>query len=275
MPNPIEVRIEQVVDGIRRYTQAEPTIGLFLGSGLGDFAQQLENRIEVPFHDLPGMPVTTVSGHVGAFVFGSYAGKQVAALNGRLHYYEGYSQQEITIPVRVLHRLGVKTLLLTNAAGGVNMDFKPGTLMLISDHINLSGSNPLIGQNLDSFGPRFPDMSDIYTVRLREQLKTAAAQAQLPLREGVYMMYSGPSYETPAEIRAFRTLGADAVGMSTVPEAIIASHCGMQVLGISCITNMAAGVLNVKLNHAEVVETANRVKVQFTQVLQLAISELD
>lgn len=275
MPNPIEVRIEQVVDGIRRYTQAEPTIGLFLGSGLGDFAQQLENRIEVPFHDLPGMPVTTVSGHVGAFVFGSYAGKQVVALNGRLHYYEGYSQQEITIPVRVLRRLGVKTLILTNAAGGVNTDFKPGTLMLISDHINLSGSNPLIGRNLDSFGPRFPDMSDIYTARLREQLKTAAAQAHLPLREGVYMMYSGPSYETPAEIRAFRTLGADAVGMSTVPEAIVASHCGMQVLGISCITNMAAGVLNVKLNHAEVVETANRVKAQFTQVLQLAISELD
>lgn len=275
MQSLIETRIEQVLEGIRRHTQAEPTIGLILGSGLGDFAQQLENRIEIPFSALPGMPVATVSGHAGAFVIGTYAGKQIVALNGRVHYYEGYSQQEITIPVRVMRRLGVKTLILTNAAGGINLTFEPGTLMLISDHINFSGSNPLIGQNLDSFGPRFPDMSEIYTAGLREQLKAAAEKEQIPLREGVYVMYSGPNYETPAEIRAFRTLGGDAVGMSTVPEAIVASHCGMQVLGMSCITNMAAGVLKVKLNHAEVVETANRVKARFTRVLQMAISMID
>lgn len=271
----IETRIEQVAAGIRRYTKAKPAIGLILGSGLGDFAQQLEHAIQIPFTELPGMPVTTVSGHTGVFVIGSYAGKLIVALNGRVHYYEGYSQQEITIAVRVMRRLGVRTLILTNAAGGVNLTFEPGTLMLISDHINLSGSNPLIGPNLDSFGPRFPDMSEIYTACLREKLMAQAQKEQIPLREGVYVMYSGPSYETPAEIRAFRTLGGDAVGMSTVPEAIVASHCGMQVLGMSCITNMAAGVLKVKLNHAEVVETANRVKARFTRVLQLALSMLD
>ena len=275
MEQDFETRIDQITAEIRRRTQAEPSIGLILGSGLGDFAQQLEHAIQIPFSELPGMPVTTVSGHTGAFVIGSYAGKQVVALNGRVHYYEGYSQQEITIPVRVMHQLGVRTLILTNAAGGVNLTFEPGTLMLISDHINLSGSNPLIGPNLDSFGPRFPDMSEIYTSSLREKLIVAVEKEQIPLREGVYVMYSGPSYETPAEIRAFRTLGGDAVGMSTVPEAIVASHCGMQVLGMSCITNMAAGVLKVKLNHAEVVETANRVKARFTRVLQLVISMID
>ena len=182
--------------------------------------------------------------------------------------------QEITLPVRVLAAIGVKTLVLTNAAGGVNLSYKPCTLMLISDHINFSGSDPLIGPNLDSFGPRFPDVSDLYTKSLRTAILDKAAEAGIPLQQGVYMMYSGPNYETPAEIRAFRILGADAVGMSTVPEALVAAHCGMQVVGISCITNMAAGVLPVKLNHAEVVETAALVHDRFHKLLELVLTVL-
>ena len=195
-------------------------------------------------------------------------------LQGRIHYYEGLSQQEITLPVRVLAALGVKTLVLTNACGGVNLSFRPGDLMLISDHINFSGSNPLIGPNLDAFGPRFPDMSDLYTASLRSAIKEKAAAAGIDLQEGVYAMYSGPNYETPAEIRMFRYLGADAVGMSTVPEALVAGHCGMQVVGISCITNMAAGVLPVKLSHAEVIETAALVHDKFRNLLDIVLTVL-
>ncbi len=264
-------RIDAAVETIRRHTAAVPELGLVPGSGLGDFCEQLENRIVVPFAHIPGFPRSTVEGHQGAFVFGAFAGRSVVALNGRVHYYEGYTQQEVTLPVRVMARLGVRTVILTNAAGGVNLDFAAGCLMLISDHINFSGMNPLIGQNLADFGPRFPDMSDIYTRSLREKLKPLAAQAGIGLKEGVYMMYSGPSYETPAEIRAFRTLGADAVGMSTVPEAIVARHSGMNVMGVSCITNMAAGVLDRQLDHSEVVATAQRVKGDFTRLLELMI----
>lgn len=195
-------------------------------------------------------------------------------LQGRIHYYEGLSQQEITLPVRVLAALGVKTLVLTNACGGVNLSFRPGDLMLISDHINFSGSNPLIGPNLDAFAPRFPDMSDLYTASLRSAIKEKAAAAGIDLQEGVYAMYSGPNYETPAEIRMFRYLGADAVGMSTVPEALVAGHCGMQVVGISCITNMAAGVLPVKLSHAEVIETAALVHDKFRNLLDIVLTVL-
>ena len=202
---------------------------------------------------------------------GQYRGESIVALSGRVHYYEGAQQSEITIPVRVLKLLGIKTLILTNAAGGIHLDFSAGTLMLIRDHINYSGQNPLIGQNLDQFGPRFPDMTDVYTKALREELKERVAFAGITLREGVYAMYSGPSYETPAEIKMFRLLGADAVGMSTVPEAIVARHCGLQVLGISCITNMAAGITGEMIHHAEVVETANRVKREFVDVLKIAL----
>lgn len=268
----IAERIDAAAAAIRERAAAAPELGLILGSGLGDFADRLEDRTVVPFADLPGFPRSTVAGHRGAFVFGTWGGRAVAALSGRVHYYEGYTQQEVTLPVRVLARLGVRTLILTNAAGGVNLDFAAGCLMLISDHINLSGMNPLVGPNLDEFGPRFPDMSDIYTRSLREKLKPLAAQAGIDLREGVYMMYPGPSYETPAEIRAFRTLGADAVGMSTVPEAIVARHCGMRVMGVSCITNMAAGVLDRQLDHSEVMATAQRVKDDFTRLLELMLS---
>lgn len=233
-----------------------PTVALVLGSGLGDYADTLENSIKIPYAEIPNFPQPTVEGHTGAFVFGEKAGKQVVVAQGRVHFYEGLPMQEITLPVRVLAAIGVKTLVLTNAAGGVNLGYKPGTLMLISDHINFSGANPLMGGNLELFGPRFPDVTDLYTAALRSAIKERAAKENIPLEEGVYLMCSGPSYETPAEIRTFRAWGADAVGMSTVPEALVAGHCGMQVVGVSCITNMAAGVLPVKLNHAEVVETA-------------------
>ena len=267
-------RIHDAADFIRQKLTSTPTIGLILGSGLGDFADTLENRIVIPFADVPDFPQPTVEGHAGAFVIGDCQGKTVIALQGRIHYYEGHPQSVITIPVRVMALLGVKQLILTNACGGVNLNYMPGDLMLISDHINYSGANPLIGPNLGEFGPRFPDMSDIYTKALRAKILTTAESNGIALRQGVYAMYSGPSYETPAEIRMFRTLGADAVGMSTVPEAIVAAHCGMEVVGISCITNMAAGVLPQKLNHQEVVETAAIVHDKFHRLLRLILDLL-
>lgn len=248
-----------------------PQVGLILGSGLGGFADTLENSVAIPFGEIPDFPQSTVEGHSGAFIFGNYGNTPVAALKGRLHYYEGYSQQEITMPVRIMSKLGIKKLIITNAAGGINQNFKSGVLMLISDHINYSFNNPLMGANLDEFGARFPDATDIYTKTLRENLKSAAKKEGIDLYEGVYTMYSGPNYETPAEIRFLRTIGSDAVGMSTVPEALVAAHCGIQVIGISCITNMAAGILDQKLNHQEVLEVAEKVREQFTKVLGLAI----
>ena len=251
-----------------------PEIALILGSGLGDYADTLEDSVKIPYSEIPNFPQTTVEGHAGAFVFGKKQGKPVVVAQGRIHYYEGLPMQEITLPVRVLSAIGVKTLVLTNAAGGVNLTYKPGTLMLISDHINFSGANPLIGPNLEQFGPRFPDVSDLYTADLRAKIKAKAAENNIPLAEGVYLMCSGPNYETPAEIRAFRILGADAVGMSTVPEALVAGHSGMDVVGVSCITNMAAGVLPVKLNHAEVVETAAKVHDEFHRLVDVILEVL-
>ena len=256
---------------IQEKTSLRPKIGLVLGSGLGDYADTLEDMVKIPFAQIPNFPVPTIAGHQGAMVFGRKRGQEVVVLQGRIHYYEGLPQQEITLPIRVLAALGVKTLVLTNACGGVNLSFSPGDLMLISDHINFSGASPLIGPNLDAFGPRFPDMSDLYTKSLRKAVKQAAEEAGIGLQEGVYAMYSGPNYETPAEIRMFRTLGADAVGMSTVPEALVAGHCGMQVMGVSCITNMAAGVLPVKLSHAEVIETADRVHDLFQKLIDVIL----
>ena len=268
----ITARIQAAADYLLETVSLRPTVGLILGSGLGDYADTLEDRVSIPFSQIPHFPVPTVPGHSGALVFGKKQGQQVVVLQGRIHYYEGVSMQELTLPVRVLAALGVRTLILTNAAGGVNLGFRPGDLMLISDHINYSGANPLIGANLDAFGPRFPDMSDLYTASLRRTIREKAAQAGLSLREGVYAMYSGPNYETPAEIRMFRTLGADAVGMSTVPEALVAGHCGMRVAGVSCITNMAAGVLPQKLSHGEVMETAARVHDLFHSLVDVILS---
>ena len=270
----LQEKILAAAEFLRSRIPFVPQTALVLGSGLGDFADTLEDAVRIPFAQIPNFPQPTVEGHTGAFVFGRKEGKQVVALQGRLHYYEGFTQQELTLPIRVLAALGAKNLVLTNAAGGVNLNFRPGDLMLIADHINFSGSNPLIGPNLDSFGPRFPDVSDLYTKDLRMAIRDKAAEAGIPVQQGVYLMYSGPNYETPAEIRAFRTLGADAVGMSTVPEALVAGHCGMRVVGISCITNMAAGVLPVKLNHAEVVETAALVHDRFQKLLELVLSVL-
>jgi len=267
----LKQKIEKAVFCIRAKTTSSPKIGLILGSGLGDFTDSLDSKISIPYSEIPEFPLSTVEGHDGAFVFGDYKGIPVVALRGRLHYYEGYPQNEITMPVRIMKKLGVETLILTNAAGGVNLEFSAGTLMLIADHINYSGANPLIGANLDEFGPRFPDTTDIYTKDLRNKLKETAALEGILLKEGVYIMYSGPNYETPAEIRFFRTIGADAVGMSTVPEALVAAHCGMKVIGVSCITNMASGITDKKLNHQEVIETANRVKHDFTRLIGIAI----
>ena len=268
----ITASILQAADYIRAQVSIRPQIGLVLGSGLGDYADTLEDAVKIPYSQIPNFPVPSIPGHTGALVFGRKCGQEVVVMQGRIHYYEGLPQQQITLPIRVLAALGVKTVVLTNACGGVNLSFAPGDLMLISDHINFSGSNPLIGPNLDAFGPRFPDMSDLYTASLRAAIKEKAAAAGISLQEGVYAMYSGPNYETPAEIRAFRTLGADAVGMSTVPEALVAAHCGIPVVGISCITNMAAGVLPAKLNHAEVTETANRVAVKFRKLIDLILT---
>ena len=268
----LTLRIDNAFSYIHAKSKSTPRIGLILGSGLGDFVNNLEDMVCVPYTEIPEYPLSTVEGHEGAFVFGNFNDIPIVGLRGRLHYYEGYAQQEVAMSVRIMKKLGVETLIITNAAGGINLDFSAGVLMLISDHINYSGANPLIGANLEEFGPRFPDVSDIYAKDLRVKLKEAALCEGIFLNEGVYIMYSGPNYETAAEIRFFRMIGADAVGMSTVPEALVAAHCGMKVLGISCITNMATGVLDCKLSHQEVIETANRVKHDFTKLLGIAIN---
>ncbi len=265
-------QIREAVAYLKERVTMLPQIGMILGSGLGDYADTLEDAVKIPYSEIPNFPRPSVVGHSGALVFGQKNGRDVVAMQGRVHYYEGLTPRQLTLPVRVMASLGVKTLVLTNACGGVNLSFRPGDLMLISDHINFCGADPLIGENLDEFGPRFPDISDLYTRTLRQAVKEKAAAAGISLQEGVYLMYSGPNYETPAEIRAFRVLGADTVGMSTVPEALAAGHSGMQVLGISCITNMAAGVLPQKLSHQEVVETADRVRGTFTKLLDLVLT---
>lgn len=270
----LERRIRTAADYILENVTIRPTVGMVLGSGLGDFADTLEDAVSIPFSHIPNFPIPTVPGHAGALVFGRKQGRDVVVLQGRIHYYEGLPQQELTLPIRVLAALGIETLVLTNACGGVNLSFTPGDLMLISDHINFSGASPLIGPNLDSFGPRFPDCSDIYSASLRSVIKEKAAAAGISTQEGVYAMYCGPNYETPAEIRMFRALGADVVGMSTVPEALVAAHCGIKVVGISCVTNMAAGVLPQKLSHAEVIEVAAQVHDKFRSLLDLVLTVL-
>ena len=246
-------------------------IGIILGSGLGEYADRIENKQYVNYSDLPGFPQSRVEGHKGRFVIGDLFGKRVICMQGRVHFYEGYPQSELAISIRVMKRLGVEKLLLTNAAGGVNLDFSAGDLMLISDHINFSGSNPLIGPNEDAFGPRFPDQTNVYDRDLRAGVRAAAEQVGIPLREGVYMMFTGPTFESPAEIVFARIIGASAVGMSTVPEAITATHCGIKTVGISLITNMAAGILNQPLSHEEVQETATLSSEKFTKLVDQII----
>lgn len=246
--------MEEIIKRIKAAVSETPELGIILGSGLGDLANQIESPIYVNYADLPGFAVSTAPGHIGRFVFGRLCGKYVVCMQGRVHYYEGHPMEKVILPVRVMKALGIQHLFVTNAAGGVNTEFNIGDFMLIKDHINFMGTNPLIGKNDRAIGPRFCDMSYAYDPQLRTLAKETAAEHGITLHEGVYLGCSGPSYETPAEIRAFRILGADAVGMSTVPEVIAASHCGLPVLAISLITNMAAGVLDVRLSEEEVLE---------------------
>ena len=251
----------------------QPEIGLVLGSGLGELANEIENPVILPYTDIPNFPVSTVEGHDGNLIFGLLSGKKVIALQGRFHFYEGYALEDVTYPIRVFKELGVKTLILTNAAGGVNQSFEPGDIMVITDHLNLSGCNPLMGPNVSKHGPRFVDLSQTYSLRAQELLKQISLEEGISLKEGVYTWLSGPSYETPAEIRMVRTLGGDAVGMSTVPEAIVAKHTGMEVIGLSCITNLAAGMQDT-LSHEEVVTISNQAKPKFKQILRHLIAKL-
>jgi len=267
-------KVKAAGDAIRARVGEVPPIAVVLGSGLGAFAASLADAVTMPYSDLPHWPASRVIGHEGKLVVGRIAGKHVAALAGRVHAYEGHDLPTVTFAVRALGLLGVRTLILTNAAGGVNTGFSQGALMVIDDHINLMGQNPLAGANDERFGERFPDMTEVYSPRLRAIADRAGKGINLLLPHGIYVALLGPSYETPAEIRYLRTIGADAVGMSTVPEAIVARHMKMEVLGLSCITNMAAGVLPRPLDHAEVMETARRIRGQFIALLEGVIGQI-
>src|SRR4051794_7672045 len=267
--------VDEAAAAIRQRTAgATPDVAVVLGSGLGDFANRLQDATAIGYADLPHWPASNVIGHEGRLVIGTLGSKRVAALSGRAHFYEGHDLRTVTFAARVIARLGVKALILTNAAGGINKALQPGTLMVMDDHINLLGSNPLVGPNEDAFGARFPDMTEVYSKRLRALADQVAAEQGLSIGHGVYVAVHGPSYETPAEIRFLRTIGADAVGMSTVPEAIVARHMGVEVLGISCISNAAAGVLPQPLNHNEVMEVARQVRGVFAALLEGVIARL-
>ncbi len=266
-------RADEAVAFIGSKTTLRPKIGLVLGSGLGAFAKTLPGATVIPYGTIPHFPTSTAIGHSGELVIGESNGVPIAVMSGRVHYYEGYGMDEVVFPVRVLGRFGVTTLVLTNAAGSVNVNYKPGELMIIEDHINYMGTNPMIGPNDDRLGLRFFDMSESYDPKLREIAEKACRKVGVTVRTGVYIAFTGPSYETPAEIRMSRTVGADAVGMSTVPEVIAARHMGIRVLGLSCITNMAAGVIKQKLDHREVLEVGERVKAGLLDVLGTIIQE--
>jgi purine-nucleoside phosphorylase len=255
-------------------TKLRPKVALVLGSGLGAFADELASATRIPYQKIPGFPRSTVAGHAGSLVIGKSGDVPVAAMQGRVHLYEGYSSREVIFPMRVLGRLGIRAVILTNAAGTINLDYSQGALVVIRDHINLQGKNPLVGPNDERFGPRFPDMSAAYSKRYREIALREANRLGLGVHEGVYAAMSGPSFETPAEIRYLKTIGADLVGMSTVPEVIAARQMGIRVLGISCATNMAAGILDQPLSHAEVLETGERVKSQFIALLREVIPQV-
>lgn len=264
-------KIKETAAFLQKNGVVAPEFGLILGSGLGELAEEITNAISIDYADIPNWGRSTVVGHAGKLVYGDLAGRKVLALQGRFHFYEGNPMEVVTFPVRVMKALGVTGVIVTNAAGGIG--YGPGTLMAITDHINLTGQNPLIGANLDEFGPRFPDMSDAYTKAYREKAHQVADKMGIALQDGVYLGVTGPTYETPAEIRAFKTMGASAVGMSTVPEVIVAAHSGLKVLGISAITNFAAGFQN-ELNHEEVVEVTQRIKEDFKGFVKAVLKEL-
>jgi purine-nucleoside phosphorylase len=267
-------QIKEAAQFIEQKLNAKPEIGLILGSGLGVLGEHIENAIVIPYEQIPHFPVSTVEGHAGELMIGTISGRQVVLMRGRFHMYEGYGPETTAFPVRVMKALGVEALIVTNAAGGINEQFAAGNLMLIADHINLTGKNPLIGAHDAQLGVRFPDMSEAYSKRLRAVAKSVAAEQNIQLVEGVYAGLLGPSYETPAEIRMLRILGADAVGMSTVAEVIAARHSGLEVVGISCISNMAAGILDQPLSHEEVMETTDRVKSEFLELVTSLIVKI-
>ena len=273
-PSTLYERVEHAARIIRARFDEDVHTGVVLGSGLGAFAEDLEDATIIPYEEIPGFARPTVEGHAGRLIMGHTGGSAVAVLQGRFHFYEGYSRDEVTFPMRVMGLMGIKAVVLTNAAGGINVDFDQGSLMIISDHLNLMCTNPLLGPNDQRFGQRFPDMSEVYSREFQEIAVKEAREMGLELRRGVYAALSGPSYETPAEVRMLRTLGADAVGMSTVPEAIVARQMGIRVLGLSCITNLAAGVVDQPINHEEVMETGARVHKTFRNLLRRVIPKL-
>lgn len=271
---PMVKQANEAAEYLGEQTKHRPVIGLVLGSGLGVLADAITDADVISYEAIPHFPVSTVEGHAGQLVLGEWEGQKVMAMKGRFHYYEGYGLDQVTFPIRVMKAMGVKTLIVTNAAGGIQTDFQAGDLMLIRDHINFMFDNPLMGPNAPEWGARFPDMSDAYDPSYRQLAKRVAEALDIPLQEGVYVGLTGPTYETPAEIRMFRKLGGDAVGMSTVPEVIVARHAGIRVLGISCISNLAAGILDQPLSHDEVMETAKQVKPRFIRLIQGIVKEI-
>lgn len=259
--------VREAAEWLMQQTMYRPAIAVVLGSGLGDLVNEMDEKDVIPYAQIPGFPVSDVAGHADQLVFGTIGGREVVVMQGRFHYYEGFTMKQLTFPIFVLRQLGVKSLIVTNACGGINESFAPGDLMLITDHINLLGNNPLIGPNDERFGPRFPDMSEVYDRRLVKHAKDMARGLSIEVKEGVYALFPGPCYETAAEIRAYKILGADAVGMSTVPEATVAKYLGMNVLGIACITNMATGMSKTKHSHAEVLAIANASSKRFCSLV--------
>lgn len=273
-PTALYDRAEHAARTLRGRTTLEPRIAIVLGSGLGGFAEEFGDAVAIPYREIPGFVSSTAQGHVGSLIIGKVDNIPVAAMQGRVHFYEGYSLEEVTFPIRTLKLLGIDTLILTNAAGGIDVQLTQGALMVISDHLNLMGVNPLRGANDERFGPRFPDMTEVYSRELQELVTQEARVLGTTVRRGIYAALAGPSYETPAEIHMLRAFGADAVGMSTVPEAIVARQMEMNVIGISCITNMAAGISEQTINHQEVMETGEKVRITFTQLLRRIITKL-
>ena len=265
-------KVNESIEYIKSKTDLEPKIGIILGTGLGEFVDMIENRVIIPYEGIPNFPVSTAPGHEGRLIIGECMNKEVLCMQGRFHYYEGYSMEEVTYPIRVMQKMGLEKLIITNAAGGLNPDFAPGDLMVIDDHINFMGNNPLIGKNQDDFGPRFVDMSKAYDPKLIEIAEKAAKSIDISLRKGVYVGYTGPSFETAAEIKLFNSIGGSAVGMSTVPEVIVANHGGLKVLAISCITNLGTGILEVPLSVEEVFETATKAGIKFRNLLENIIA---
>jgi len=266
--NPVYDKVEKCFEILRSKTDFSPKVGIILGSGLGDFANQIQVEVEVPYNEIEGFPVSTVAGHAGKFIFGYLGDVPIMCMKGRVHYYEGYAMTDVVLPIRLMYLMGVRNLLLTNAAGGIGEGFKAGDLMMITDQIACFVPNPLIGPNDEKYGARFPDMSEIYNRDLQAVIRNAAAKHNVPIKEGIYVQLTGPSYESPAEIRMLKALGAGAVGMSTTVEAIVANHLGMKICGISCISNLAAGLSETPLSHKEVQEAADKVAPLFQKLVK-------